>query len=124
MKCGAIHVLLDNLSAHTTPDVKELGSTARGAGSSGASDPMAVNETVIAKLRPKPDLAQLTEQPAEAQSAARSAVDAPEGIGTIASYWTEVPLPATGTWKAPGKGGAQADIVVTAPQDDVPLLFI
>ncbi|MEU1106632.1 replication-relaxation family protein [Streptomyces tibetensis] len=33
-------------------------------------------------------------------------------------------LPATGTWNAPGKGGAQADIVLTAPQDQVPLLFI
>ncbi|MFD4130547.1 replication-relaxation family protein [Streptomyces globisporus] len=38
--------------------------------------------------------------------------------------WTEVPLPATGTWNAPGKGGAQADVVLTAPQDQVPLLFI
>ncbi|MER6409291.1 hypothetical protein ABT269_38855 [Streptomyces viridosporus] len=32
--------------------------------------------------------------------------------------------PATGTWNAPGKGGAQADILLTAPQDQVPLLFI
>ncbi|WP_327686490.1 replication-relaxation family protein [Streptomyces sp. NBC_00467] len=32
--------------------VTEMGSTARGAGSSGASHPMAVNETVIALLRP------------------------------------------------------------------------
>ncbi|MFJ2847064.1 replication-relaxation family protein [Streptomyces griseofuscus] len=32
--------------------------------------------------------------------------------------------PATGTWNAPGKGGAQADIVLTAPQNGVPLLFI
>ncbi|MFD9606266.1 replication-relaxation family protein [Streptomyces sp. NPDC059970] len=27
-------------------------------------------------------------------------------------------------WNGPDKGGAQADIVLTAPQDDVPLLFI
>lgn len=27
-------------------------------------------------------------------------------------------------WNAPGKGGAQADIVLTAPQDKVPLLFM
>jgi hypothetical protein len=33
--------------------VTEMGSTARGADSSGASHPMAVNETVIAMLRPK-----------------------------------------------------------------------
>lgn len=104
--------------------VTEMGSTARGAGSSGASHPMAVNETVIAMLRPKPDLAKLTDDPPEVQAAARAVVDAPGGIGTIASYWTEVPLPATGSWNAPGKGGAQADIVLTAPQDSVPLLFI
>ncbi|MFE0776425.1 replication-relaxation family protein [Streptomyces sp. NPDC058861] len=102
----------------------EMGSTARGAGSSGASHPMAVNETVIAMLRPKPNMARLTKDPAHVQAAAQAAVDSPDGIGTIASFWTEVPLPATGTWNAPGKGGAQADIVLTAPQDGVPLLFI
>ncbi|MFJ3439363.1 replication-relaxation family protein [Streptomyces cyaneofuscatus] len=102
----------------------EMGSTARGAGSSGASHPMAVNETVIALLRPKPDLAKLADDPPHVQAAAQAAVDTPPGIGTIGSYWTEVPLPATGTWNAPGKGGAQADVVLTAPQDGVPLLFI
>jgi hypothetical protein len=104
--------------------VTEMGSTARGAGSTGATHPMAVNETVIAMLRPKPDLARLAEQPAEARAAARAVVEAPKGVGTIASYWTEVALPATGTWNAPGRGGAQADIVCIAPQDGVPLLFI
>ncbi|MGW1007728.1 replication-relaxation family protein [Streptomyces sp. NPDC002520] len=104
--------------------VTEMGSTARGAGSSGASHPMAVNETVIALLRPKPNMAKLADDPPHVQAAAQAAVDATDGIGTIASYWTEVPLPATGTWNAPGKGGAQADLVLTAPQDQVPLLFI
>ncbi|MFE2038597.1 replication-relaxation family protein [Streptomyces scopuliridis] len=104
--------------------VSEMGSTARGAGSSGASHPMALNETVIAMLRPKPDLARMTEDPADARAAAHAAIDTPDGIGTIASYWTEVPLPATGKWNTPGKGGAQADIVLTAPQDNLSLLFI
>ncbi|MFJ1804458.1 replication-relaxation family protein [Streptomyces sp. NPDC088180] len=104
--------------------VSEMGSTARGAGSSGASHPMAVNETVIALLRPKPNLARLVDDPPHVRAAAQAAVDTPSGIGTIASFWTEVPLPATGTWNAPGKGGAQADLVLTAPQDGVPLLFI
>ncbi|MFD9419493.1 replication-relaxation family protein [Streptomyces goshikiensis] len=102
--------------------MSEMGSTARGAGSSGASHPMSVNETVIALLRPKPDLRLLTREPAEAKAAAQAAVDASAGVGTIASYATEVPLP--GTWGAPGKGGAQADIVLNAPQDGIPLLFI
>ncbi|WEH43952.1 replication-relaxation family protein [Streptomyces sp. AM 2-1-1] len=104
--------------------VTEMGSTARGAGSSGASHPMAVNETVIALLRPKPNLARLADDPPHVQAAAQADVDSPGGIGTIASFWTEVPLPATGTWNTPGKGGAQADLVLTAPQDQVPLLFI
>ncbi|MFJ8856326.1 replication-relaxation family protein [Streptomyces sp. NPDC102437] len=104
--------------------VTEMGSTARGAGASGATHPMAVNETIIAMLRPKPNLARMTEDPAEVRAAAQAAIDAPGGIGTIAQYWTEVPLPATGTWSTPGKGGAQADIVLTAPQDQGPLLFI
>jgi hypothetical protein len=70
--------------------VTEMGSTARGAGFSGASHPMAVNETVIAMLRPKPNMAKLAVDPPHVQAA----VDAPDGIGTIASYWTEVSLPA------------------------------
>ncbi len=85
---------------------------------------MAVNETVIALLRPKPNMAKLADDPPHVQAAAQAAVDSPSGIGTIASYWTDVPLPATGTWNAPGKGGAQADLVLTAPQNGVPLLFI
>ncbi|MEK8141704.1 hypothetical protein NKH18_01010 [Streptomyces sp. M10(2022)] len=97
--------------------ITEMGSTARGAGSSGASHPMAVNETVIAMLRPKPNMARLADDLSEVRAAAQAVVDAPAGVGTIASYWTEVPLPATGTWNAPGKGGAQADVVLTAPQD-------
>ncbi|MEU2135228.1 replication-relaxation family protein [Streptomyces sp. NPDC018352] len=104
--------------------VTEMGSTARGASTSGATHPITVNETVIAMLRPKPNLARMTKDPDKVRAAAQAAIDAPAGIGTIASYWTEVPLPATGTWNAPGKGGAQADIVLTAPQDKVPLLFI
>ncbi|MFB8016882.1 replication-relaxation family protein, partial [Streptomyces rochei] len=102
----------------------EMGSTARGAGSSGASHPMAVNEAVIALLRPKPDLDRMATDPPEVRAAAQAVIDTPPGIGTIGSYWTEVPLPATGTWSTPGRGGAQADAVLTAPQDGVPLLFI
>ncbi|MFF8960773.1 replication-relaxation family protein [Streptomyces sp. NPDC014894] len=102
----------------------EMGGTARGTGSSGGTHAMAVNETIIAMLRPKPDLKLLTGEPAEAQAAARAVAGASPGIGTIASYATEIPLPANGTWSAPGKGGAQADIVLTAPQHGVPLLFI
>lgn len=46
------------------------------------------------------------------------------GIGSIASYATEVALPATGTWKKPGVGSARAHAAVVAPENGVPLLFI
>ncbi|MDX3078593.1 replication-relaxation family protein [Streptomyces sp. MI02-7b] len=102
----------------------EMGGPARGAGSTGAPHPMSVNETVIALLRPRPDVALLAGEPPEALAAAQAAVKSPPGLGNITSYATEVPLPATGTWNAPGRGGAQADLVVTARQDGVPLLFV
>ncbi|MFE3008806.1 replication-relaxation family protein, partial [Streptomyces sp. NPDC059243] len=90
----------------------------------GASHPMTVNEAVLALLRPKPNLPELASEPADVRAAAQAAFDAPAGLGTIASYATEVALPARGTWANPGKGGAQADIVITAPEDGVPLLFV
>ncbi|MFF1400044.1 hypothetical protein ACFVZD_40440 [Streptomyces sp. NPDC058287] len=60
----------------------------------------------------------------EAVAAAQAAVDAPDGIGTIGSYATEVALPVKGTWKNPAIGRARADVVVITPDDDVPLLLI
>ncbi|MBL1087284.1 hypothetical protein JK359_35910 [Streptomyces actinomycinicus] len=86
--------------------------------------PMTVNETVIALIRPKPNLDLVAGEPAEAVAAARAAVDAPDGIGTLASYATEVALPVKGTWKNPAIGSARADVVLTAPEAGVPLLFI
>ncbi|MDX2851117.1 hypothetical protein [Actinacidiphila glaucinigra] len=47
--------------------LSEMVGPARDAGSAGASHPLAVNETVIALLRPKPDLPLLAGEPPEAQ---------------------------------------------------------
>ncbi|MFG2660949.1 hypothetical protein [Streptomyces sp. NPDC048425] len=63
-------------------------------------------------------------EPQEVLAAAQAAADAPDGIGTIASYATEVALSATGTWKSPGLSSARANAVVTAPEHRMPLLFI
>ncbi|MFJ3664816.1 replication-relaxation family protein [Streptomyces sp. NPDC090119] len=104
--------------------VGEMGNPARGAGRTRASHPMTVNEAVLALLRPKPDLTQLADEPADVLAAAQTAADTPAELGTIATYTTEVALPATGTCSNPGKGGAQADIVITAPEDGIPLLFV
>ncbi|MFC9431670.1 replication-relaxation family protein [Streptomyces sp. NPDC056987] len=103
---------------------EEMGGMPRSAGRSGASHPVTVNEMVIALIRPKPDLDLVAGEPAEARAAARAAVDAPDGIGTFTSYATEVALPVKGTWKNPAIGSARADIVLTAPEAGVPLLFI
>ncbi|WP_240797440.1 replication-relaxation family protein [Streptomyces sp. F001] len=57
-------------------------------------------------------------------AAAQAAVDALDGIGTLTSYATEVALPVKGTWKNPAIGSARADVVLTAPEAGVPVLFI
>jgi hypothetical protein len=101
----------------------EMGGTARGAGRTGAAHAMSVNETILALLRPRPDLALLAKEPPEAVAAARAAAALP-GLGSLGSYFTEVQLPWTGTWSTPGKSGVQADIVVAAPGVRVPLLFV
>lgn len=72
---------------------------------------MTVNETVIAMLRPKPNTARLTVDPRHDQAA----VDGPAGIGTIASYWTEVSLPATGIWNGPSHHDAVVRILRHEP---------
>ncbi|MFD5820258.1 replication-relaxation family protein [Streptomyces sp. NPDC127038] len=103
---------------------EEMGAMPRSGGRSGASHAMTVNEAVIALIRPKPDLGLVVGEPAEAVAAAQAAVDAPDGIGSLPSYATEVALPVKGTWKNPAIGSPRADVVLTAPQAGVPLLFI
>ncbi|MEV0982657.1 replication-relaxation family protein [Streptomyces sp. NPDC049915] len=105
-------------------EMEEMGGMPKSAGCSGASHPMTVNETVIALIRPKPNMDKVVREPAEAVAAARAAVDAPDGIGTLASYATEVALPVKGTWRNPAIGSARADVGLTAPEAGVPLLFI
>ncbi|WP_446044678.1 replication-relaxation family protein [Streptomyces olivaceus] len=105
-------------------EIEEMGGMPKSAGRSGASHPMTVNEMVIALIRPKPNLNKVKREPAEAQAAARAAACEPDGIGTLASYATEVALPVEGTWKNPTIGRARADVVLTAPQAGLPLLFI
>lgn len=102
---------------------EEMGGTARRAAAAGGAHPLAVTETVLALLRPAPALDLLAGEPDAAQAAARSAAAVP-GVGSLAGYATEVALPASGTWARPGHGGVQADLVVTAPEDGAPLLFV
>ncbi|WP_406841888.1 replication-relaxation family protein (plasmid) [Streptomyces sp. AHU1] len=103
---------------------EEMGAMPRSGGRSGALHAMTVNETVIALICPKPDLGLLAGEPAAVVAAAQAAARAPGGIGTLPAYATEVALPVKGTWKNPAIGSPRADIVLTAPQAGVALLFI
>ncbi|WP_192582638.1 hypothetical protein [Streptomyces triticiradicis] len=96
--------------------MEEMGGMPRSGGCSGASHPMAVNETVVALIRPKPNPDLVAGEPAEAVAAAQAAARAPDGIGTITSCATEVALPVKGTWKNPAIGSARVDVVLTAPE--------
>lgn len=111
---------LEAAAAELGRPMQEMGGTARGAGRSGAAHALSVTETVWAISRPTPHPELLADEPA----AAAAAGAAPAGIGAIESWATEVPLPATGTWATAGRGGAQADAVLTAPEHEVPLLFV
>lgn len=101
--------------------VREMGGLARGAGRAGASHALCVGETIWALSRPTPEPGSLQGAPDAVVEAARAM---PSGFGTIDSWSTEVPLPATGTWTMAGRGGAQADAVLTAPEHGLPLLFV
>ncbi|MBB1260168.1 replication-relaxation family protein [Streptomyces alkaliterrae] len=103
---------------------EEMGGTARAAAAAGGTHPLAVTETILALLRPAPNLDLVANEPEAARHAAQAAAHASPGLGSLSGYATEVPLPATGTWARPGRGGAQADLVLTAPEDDLPLLFV
>ncbi|WP_371128098.1 hypothetical protein [Streptomyces sp. 2131.1] len=84
------HLTLKGLeaAAELQRPLSEMGANARGAGAAGATHPMAVNEAVIALLRPRPDLAKPATDPSAVQAAARAVADAPGG--GMGSYWTEV----------------------------------
>ncbi|MFJ1588542.1 replication-relaxation family protein [Streptomyces sp. NPDC088197] len=114
---------LDSATGPLGRPKNQMGGAARGAGRSGAQHAMSVNETILALLRPTPDLSLLEGEPPEAMGAARAAAAQP-GLGSLGSYVTEVHLPYTGTWSTQGRSGVQADIVVAVPDGRVPLLFV
>ncbi|GAA0950165.1 hypothetical protein GCM10009575_073070 [Streptomyces rhizosphaericus] len=48
----------------------------------------------------------------------------PAGLGHLAGWETEVGLSVVGTFTAPGRGSLRADVVLQAPEDGVPVLFV
>lgn len=85
---------------------EEMGGTAPGAARHGAGHALAVNETIIAFVRPG------AERYLES------------GLGNLSQWSTEVPLPASGSWSRPGVGSPRADAVLHIPQAEVPLLLV
>ncbi|MFJ3674045.1 replication-relaxation family protein [Streptomyces sp. NPDC090106] len=102
----------------------EMGGTARGAARSGAPHAMAVNETVIAITRTLPEPTRPVRRSGTApvtpphETAARE----PAGIGTPASWSTEVVHVLSGGTR--GRSTVQADAVLLAPDAGVPVLLV
>ncbi|MFI1397938.1 replication-relaxation family protein [Streptomyces sp. NPDC020681] len=101
--------------------LEEMGSVARGTGTHGAAHAMAVNDTIAAFIQPRPTPDELTELPEGGRVAAEGL---PRGMGTLDGWSTELGLAVSGTWSKPGRGSAQADAVLVAPEHGVPLLFV
>ncbi|MFD7438787.1 replication-relaxation family protein [Streptomyces sp. NPDC059861] len=104
-----------------------MGGIARGAARSGARHAMAVNETVIAIARTPPVATRpisSTRNPATAPPTETTPTvpAAPEGIGSIFAWSTEVALnlPSTGR----NRSGVRADAVLQAPEAGAPVLLV
>ncbi|MET8404348.1 replication-relaxation family protein [Streptomyces sp900116325] len=104
--------------------VREIGGTAREAAKAGAAHALAVSDTIDA-FRQSPPLptkpvARRTTRPAPE----RVLPVRPRGLGHLRGWETEVALPVTGTFTSPARGSLRADAVLTAPEDQVPVLFV
>ncbi|MGW3736465.1 replication-relaxation family protein [Streptomyces sp. NPDC005148] len=104
--------------------VREMGGTARDAAKAGAAHALAVTDTIDAFRQSPPlptkSVARRTTRPApERVLPAR-----PRGLGHLRGWETEVALPVTGTFTTPARGSLRADAVLTAPEDQVPVLFV
>ncbi|MDH6521831.1 hypothetical protein M2163_001176 [Streptomyces sp. SAI-135] len=115
---------LDAAAEVLSRPVGEMGGTARGAARSGAPHAMAVNETIIAITRTVPE----PTQPVRHTGAApvtppqKTAPREPAGIGTPASWSTEVVHVLSGGTR--GRSTVQTDAVLLAPDAGVPVLMV
>ncbi|MGW3661017.1 replication-relaxation family protein [Streptomyces sp. NPDC005151] len=104
--------------------VKDMGGTARDAAKAGAAHALAVTDTIDAfrqspPLPTKPVARRITRPAPERVLAVR-----PRGLGHLRGWETEVALPVAGTFTTPAKGSLRADAVLTAPEDQVSVLFV
>ncbi|WP_078635886.1 replication-relaxation family protein [Streptomyces sp. NRRL F-2890] len=116
-------------AAQLLPPERTMGGTVRGAGRHGSGHAMAVNETILAFIQPvagdgQDDIDQDVDEPLD-QALDQDVHDVRSaGIGSIASWTTEVTLPVTGSVSAPAKGSPRPDAVLVAPETDPPLPFL
>ncbi|MDX2704559.1 replication-relaxation family protein [Streptomyces sp. PA03-6a] len=104
----------------------EMGGTARAAAKVGATHAVKVTDAIDAFLQTplqqtRPVVRHMTQN---AGRPVRPLPVRPPGLGTLRGWQTEVALPVTGTFTAPGKGSLRADAVLTAPEDGLPVLFV
>ncbi|MFD5934133.1 replication-relaxation family protein [Streptomyces sp. NPDC060333] len=103
---------------------REMGGTAKAAAASGAKHAVKVTDTLAAFLQTPPEPTVPVVRRGAVPAPAAAPVERPPGLGPIAAWSTEVPLPVTWSFAAPGRGSVRADMVFTAPHTALPLLFV
>ncbi|MFB7288129.1 replication-relaxation family protein [Actinacidiphila glaucinigra] len=104
----------------------EMGGTVREAARAGAAHAVKVTDTIDAFLQspPEPTKPVVRRVRPHADGPTRPLTGRPPGLGTLHGWHTEVALPVTGTFTTPGRGSLRADAVLTAPEEDLPVLFV
>ncbi|MFJ9551839.1 replication-relaxation family protein [Streptomyces erythrochromogenes] len=104
--------------------VREMGGTAKAAAASGAKHAGRVTDTLAAFLQTPPE----PTTPVLRKGVLPAPAPAPDerlpGLGPIAGWSTEVSLPVTGSFAAPGRGSLRADLLFAMPGGRLPLLFV
>ncbi|MCA1221399.1 replication-relaxation family protein [Streptomyces sp. 8L] len=105
--------------------IKEMGGTAREAAKAGAAHSLAVTDVIDAILQTPPlPTNPVARRTSPVVSRPRQLPSRPQGLGHLRGWWTEVALPVHGTFTTPARGSLRADALLSAVEDDVPVLFV
>ncbi|MGW6945037.1 replication-relaxation family protein [Streptomyces xanthophaeus] len=105
--------------------VREMGGTAKAAAASGAKHAVKVTDTLAAFLQTPPEpTAPVVRKGVVPAPAPAPPGERPGGLGPVGAWSTEVSLPVTGSFAAPGKGSIRADLLYALPGAQLPLLFV
>ncbi|MFE3864849.1 replication-relaxation family protein [Streptomyces goshikiensis] len=103
---------------------REMGGTAKAAAASGAKHAGKVTDVLAAFLQTPPEPTAPVVRKCTVPAPAAAPVERPPGLGPIGAWSTEVSLPVTGSFAAPGRGSVRADMVFAVPHTKLPLLFV